>query len=152
MHVRNKILADAFSKGYSPSVPAGIDIDLGVVKIGRQSIARAKNGASLVISVGRLQLIEEGLVAVAPVVHGVVDLGNFVPGLTQVVRAEDGIPHERWFGRVVLPGGKESILRFQVQSPGVKSSGDDIIGGRGEDGDILNGLRNARRGRKGQGK
>lgn len=92
-----------------PRVGGGVQVDGGQGEIRGDGVAREEDGARGKGGEGPRELVEEGLVAEAPVVDLVVDVGDVGPGGAVVEGLVNGEVDQGGFGGVVLPGREEGV-------------------------------------------
>lgn len=85
------------------AISAGIDIDLGLAQIRRDTVARANDRTFGEVANSTRQLVQVGLVPHAPSIDLILDLSNLSPADTSISRLEDWeVDHGRFRG-VILP-------------------------------------------------
>ena len=114
-------------------IGARVQVDLGVAEVCWDGVSCGEDGAGRVPCEGFVEEVEEGLVAEAPVVDLVLDLGDLGPRDAAVAGAVDREVDEGWFGGVVLPGGEEVVV-WELDGAGVEDLGVGVVTWGSEDG------------------
>lgn len=92
------------------TISASIDINLGLAKIRRDTVAGANNSTLRELANGTRQLVQVRLVSQAPAVDLVLDLSNLSPTDTSISGLENGKVDQRWLRGVVFPGGQKGAI------------------------------------------
>jgi hypothetical protein len=113
-------------------ITTGINLNESLAEIGGDAATRNEDGALGEFPELAGKLVEKRLVSKTPVVLGVLDLGDLLPGLAAVLTLHDREPHVGRLGGVVLPGGQKGTVR-QLEGTRVEDLRILVVGGRIKD-------------------